>query len=136
MSDPNVDDPNVSDKSMNDSDAKNTILDDKALEELKGFDEEVPKWDIALAALATEEAGVIGQGLMVKDFHRLAEEHTIRFDDIMVTMFELVIQGEWKYQEADGAERPISRDEVDKLYVGGRLADADVMQYLGLWSPR
>ena len=25
-------------------------------EELKGFDEEVPKWDIALAALAKEEA--------------------------------------------------------------------------------
>jgi hypothetical protein len=73
---------------------------------------------------------------MVKDFHRLAEEHAIRFDDIMVTMFELVIQGEWKYQDVDGVERPITKDEVDNLYVGGRLAEADVMQYLGLWSPR
>lgn len=112
------------------------ILDEKTMEELKGFDEEVPKWDIALAALAGEEYDILGQGLMVKDFHRLAEEHNIRFDDIMVTMFELVIRGEWKYQDADGAERPITRDEVDKLYVGGRLAEADVMQYLGLWSPR
>lgn len=120
----------MSDKNVNDK-----ILDDKTIEELKGFDEEVPKWDIALAALAAEEASNMGQGLMVKDFHRLAEEHAIRFDDIMVTMFELVIQGEWKYQDTDGADRPITREEVDRLYVGGRLAEADVMQYLGIWSP-
>ena len=121
---------------MSDSDVKEKVLDEKTMEELKGFDEEVPKWDIALAALAHEEAGVMGQGLMVKDFHRLAEEHVIRFDDIMVTMFELVIQGEWKYQDTDGVEIPITREDVDKLYVGGRLAEADVMQYLGLWSPK
>ena len=120
---------------MNDQDVKNKVLDEKTMQELKGFDEEVPKWDIALAALASEEAEKMGQGLMVKDFHRLAEENTIRFDDIMVTMFELVIQGEWKYQEANGVERAITRDEVDKLYVGGRIAETDVMQYLGLWSP-
>ena len=129
----------MNDKTVNDlseTNVKEKILDEKTMEELKGFDEEVPKWDIALAALATEEASIMGQGLMVKDFHRLAEEHSIRFDDIMVTMFELVIQGEWKYQDVDGAERLITRDEVDNLYVGGRLADADVMQYLGLWSPR
>ena len=130
-----MNDKTVNDSDENDPDLKTTVLDEKTMDELKGFDEEVPKWDIALAALAKEEAGIMGQGLMVKDFHRLAEAHTIRFDDIMVTMFELVIQGEWKYQDTNGAERAITRDEVDKLYVGGRLADADVMQYLGLWSP-
>ena len=112
------------------------ILDEKTIEELRNFDEEVPKWDIALAALVNEEAGIMGQGLLIKDFQRLGEAHAIRFDDIMVTMFELVIQGEWKYEDADGLEKTITRDEVDKLYVGGRLADADVIQYVGLWSPR
>jgi len=133
-----VNDSNINDPDENDPDmpnVKETVLDEKTMKELKGFDEEVPKWDFALAALATEEAGIMGQGLMVKDFHRLAEAHAIRFDDIMVTMFELVIQGEWKYQDIDGAERLITRDEVNKLYVGDRLAEADVMQYLGLWSP-
>jgi hypothetical protein len=125
----------VNDPNVDDSDVKDTILDEKTLEELKGFDEEVPKWDIALAALAKEEADIVGQGLMVKDFHRLAEKHVIRFDDIMATMFELVIQGEWKYQDTNGVEKSIARDEVNNLYVGGRLAEADVMQYLGLWSP-
>ena len=110
-------------------------LDKKTIEKLKGFDEEVPKWDIALASLATEEAEKKGSGLTVKDFQQLAEAHAIRFDDIMVTMFELVTQGEWKYKDANGIDKLISRDEVEKLYVGGRLAEADVMQYTGQWIP-
>lgn len=105
------------------------------IEKLKGFDEEIPKWDIALAALAKEEAGKLGHGLRIADFQRLAAEHAIRFDDIMVTMFELVIQGEWRYEYPDNVTRAISRDEVEKLYVGGRLAEADVNEYVGLWSP-
>ena len=32
-------------------------------------------------------------------------------------------------------DKLISRDEVEKLYVGGRLAEADVMQYTGQWIP-
>ncbi len=103
--------------------------------ELEGFDEEIPKWDIALASLAKEEAGKLEKGLSVTDFQRLAEEHAIRFDDIMVTMFELVIQGEWQYEVPEDAARVIDRDSVEKLYVGGRLVEKDVKQYKGLWNP-
>ncbi len=105
------------------------------IEELKKFDEEIPKWDIALAALAREEFDKGGHSLSLEDFKRQATEHAIRFDDIMVTLFELCIQGEWQYQDADGNDRPITRDEVNKLYVGGRLADKDVADYTGSWSP-
>ena len=104
-------------------------------EELKGFDEEIPKWDVALSALAQEEAGKCGGQLQITDFQRLAKDHAIRFDDIMVTMFELVIQGEWRYDDANGVTKVISRDEVEKLYVGGRLAEPDVVQYTGTWTP-
>lgn len=110
-------------------------LDDEVMAKLKDFDEDVPKWDIALASLVGEEAEKLGTGLKIKDFQRLAEQHAIRFDDIMVTMFELVINGEWRYQDTNGLERLITRDEVEKLYVGGRLAEADVMQYTGTWTP-
>jgi len=110
-------------------------LDDKILEQLKDVDVEVPRWDIALASLASEEAGKLNRGLTIKDFEHLAEEHAIRFDDIMVTMFELVIQGKWKYLDDNGINKIISRDEIEKLYVGGRLAKADVMQYTGQWIP-
>lgn len=105
------------------------------IDALKGFDEEVPKWDIALAALAREEAEKLNQGLRIADFKRLADDHAIRFDDIMVTMFELVINNEWRYEYPDGVDKPISRDEVEKLYVGGRLVEADVNAYEGLWLP-
>ncbi|MDT8383840.1 MAG: hypothetical protein RRB22_05450 [Gammaproteobacteria bacterium] len=104
-------------------------------DQLRGFDEEVPKWDIALAALVNEEVQKLGRGLRIADFKRLAADHAIRFDDIMVTLFELVINGEWRYEHPDGVEQPISRDEVEKLYVGGRLVDADVDEYVGLWLP-
>lgn len=105
-------------------------------EQLQGFDEEVPKWDIALAALVREEVEKLGRGLRIADFQRLAADHAIRFDDIMVTMFEMVINNEWRYEYPDGVVKPISRDEVEKLYVGGRLVDADVNEYVGLWLPK
>lgn len=107
----------------------------RAMAKLEGLDEEVPKWDIALASLAEEEAGNLGRGLSVEDFQRLANQHAIRFDDIMVTMFELVLQGEWQYLDAAGNEQAISRDEVNNLYVEGRLRDADVKEYTGTWVP-
>ncbi|MCF6336422.1 MAG: hypothetical protein L3J84_00515 [Gammaproteobacteria bacterium] len=106
------------------------------IDALKGFDEEVPKWDIALAALAKEEVEKLGRGLRIAEFKRLADEHTIRFDDIMVTMFELVINKEWRYEYPDGVKKTIDRDEVEKLYVGGRLVEADVNEYVGLWLPQ
>jgi hypothetical protein len=107
----------------------------RAMDKLNGLDEEVPKWDIALAALAREEADKTGGSLGVDDFQRLAKQHAIRFDDIMVTMFELVLQGEWRYLDANGKPQTITRDEVNELYVEGRLRDADVKEYTGSWLP-
>lgn len=102
---------------------------------LNDFDEEIPKWDIALAALAKEDYEKAGRNLTLEDFKGEAAEHAIRFDDIMVTIFELCIEGEWQYREADGRDRAITREEVDNLYVGGRLADKDVAAYTGSWRP-
>lgn len=106
------------------------------IDALKGFDEEVPKWDIALAALAKEETEKLKHGLRIAELKKLADDHSIRFDDIMVTMFELVINKEWRYEYPDGVDKPISRDEIEKLYVGGRLVKADVITYEGLWLPK
>ncbi|HFE32141.1 MAG TPA: hypothetical protein ENJ17_02395 [Gammaproteobacteria bacterium] len=105
------------------------------IDNLKDFDEEIPKWDIALAALAKEDFEKCGRNLTLADFKRQATQHAIRFDDIMVTLFELCIQGEWQYQDAEGKDRAITRDEVNNLYVGGRLADKDVADYTGSWYP-
>ena len=106
------------------------------IDKIKNTDTEVPSWDVALASLVQEESEKLARGLRLADFQRLAAQHAIRFDDIMATLFELVIQGEWVYQDPDGVDCPISRDEVEKLYVGGRLVEADVNQYTGYWFPK
>ncbi len=98
-------------------------------------DVEVPKWDVALEALAKEEFTKCARELRVEDFKRLAMAYAIRFDDIMVTIFELTIHAKWQYRDSDGKDRPIGRDEIDKLYVQGRLREEDVRQYTGSWRP-
>ena len=99
-------------------------------------EESIPKWDVALEALTREEYKNSGNPLRLDDFLKLAKEHAIRFDDIMVTMFELVLNDKWRYCDNDGNEVSITRKEVNDLYVNGRLNEKDVQDYQGLWSPK
>lgn len=91
---------------------------------------DVPNWDVALANLAREEFEKKGV-LTMEDFTRLAKDYTIRLDDIMVTMFEMVIAGEWKYE----GEQDVTRDTLNDLYVNGRLHADDLAAFQGDWSP-
>jgi len=100
------------------------------------FDEEIPKWDVALEALVKEEYQKLGRALENGDFRRLANQYAIRFDDIMATLFELAMAGEWEYLETGGERREISRELVEKLYVNGRLDEGDLQDFNGGWRPR
>jgi len=95
-------------------------------------DIDVPAWDVALANLVKEEFGKKNTPLTLEDFNHLAKEYTIRLDDIMVTMFEMVIAGAWKYE----GEQVIVRDTLNDLYVGGRLHAKDLAPFSGGWSPQ
>ncbi len=95
----------------------------------------VPKWDVALEALVREEYQKTGQALRVDDLRRLATEYAIRFDDMMVTLFELCLHGEWQYREAGGTPREMTREIFDELTSGGRLKDRDLAGFDGGWSP-
>ncbi len=95
-------------------------------------DVDVPAWDVAIANLAKEEFEKKGQPLTMDDFSALAKEYTIRLDDIMVTMFEMVIAGAWQYE----GEQVIVRDTLNDLYVGGRLHAKDLETFIGGWSPQ
>lgn len=99
------------------------------------FDEEIPKWDVALEALIREEYRKLGRAVGIEDYRRLAAQYAIRFDDIMVTVFELTVHGEWEYLDAQGRARPITREAVERLYVNGRLDADDVRAYSGGWRP-
>jgi len=98
------------------------------------FDEEIPRWDVALESLLNEEHHRLGRALQIDDFHHLAAQHAIRFDDIMATLFELVLNGNWRYADHDDP-RPLTRDRVNRLYINGRLDPVDVREFRGEWSP-
>ena len=53
----------------------------------KDADIDVPKWDVALASLVRDASASKGGALTIEDFSRIAREHSIRFDDIMETVF-------------------------------------------------
>ncbi len=99
-------------------------------------DVDVPKWDVALEALAAEEYQKLGRPLTSEDLSRLAREYAIRFDDIMVTIFELCFQDEWLYLGPDGEETPLAREAVESLFVNGRIREEDMAALPGTWRPR
>lgn len=99
------------------------------------FDEEIPRWDVALEALVREESEKQQRSLQIADFRRLANQYAIRFDDIMATVFELTLEGVWEYRDRQGAPRALARQDVDGLYVNGRLAEDDVQAFSGSWRP-
>ncbi|MBK9130801.1 MAG: hypothetical protein IPM20_04040 [Gammaproteobacteria bacterium] len=99
------------------------------------FEEEIPRWDVAIEALVREEFQKQRRALQIEDFYRLAQQYAIRFDDMMATVFELVINGKWIYMEDEGSVRHLRRDEVSILSAQGRLQREDVKKFTGFWRP-
>lgn len=97
-------------------------------------DIEIPKWDVALEGLIKEEQQNLGRGLTLEDFIRLAKENAIRFDDIIMTLLTLCIEGHWQYIQADGKAHQITQDEMNALFTGGRIKEEDMAPYSGNWK--
>jgi hypothetical protein len=98
-------------------------------------DENMPKWDVALASLARDACDHKGGPLSLEDFRGLARQHAIRFDDIMETMFLLVIHGQWSYRDRSGKIQRLGQETLDRLYVKRRLSEQDVAAFDGGWEP-
>lgn len=96
-------------------------------------DIEVPKWDPALESLVNEEFQKHG-ALTLDDFTRLSKEYTIRFDDIMFTVFELCLEGIWEYIDDAGRKVALTRDDVNQLLVNRRIKEEDMASYTGVWQ--
>jgi len=95
----------------------------------------LPKWDVALAALAKDAYQKKAAPLVLDDFRHLASEHAIRFDDIMESMFQLAIHEEWKYTNSSGNEQTLDQATLDSLYVKRRLSEEDLGAFDGDWQP-
>ena len=98
-------------------------------------DQDMPKWDVALAALAGDEFRKKESPLVFSDFQGLAKKHAIRLDDIMETMFLLAIHKQWIYKDASGEEQPLEQETLDALYVKRRLSAEELAAFDGTWQP-
>jgi hypothetical protein len=98
-------------------------------------EDNMPKWDVALAALANDAFRKKAAPLTLEDFHDLAKQHSIRLDDIMETMFQLAINEEWIYSDSAGRVQPLDQATLDSLYVKRRLSEKDLSAFNGSWKP-
>ena len=97
--------------------------------------QDMPKWDVAIAALADDQHLKNDRPLTLEDFRRLAEKYAMRLDDIMETMFLLAINGEWEYRDATGRKQTLDQKTLDSLYIKRRLSEEDLTSFDGSWQP-
>lgn len=101
------------------------------------FFEEIPQWDVALEALLREEYSKRRTPLTVKDVHALSVQYEIRFDDMMRTLFELTVQGRWRYLPTPTTLAEVTRADMDALWSEGRLTfERAAEAYSGGWRTR
>lgn len=98
-------------------------------------EQDMPKWDVAIAALATDHCRIEGRPLTLDDFRSLARKYAMRLDDIMETIMLLAINGEWEYSDATGEKQPLDQKTLDGLYVKRRLSEEDLNSFDGSWQP-
>ncbi len=70
--------------------------------------------------------------LQMADLRALAAEYSMRMDDVVSTLIDLVNEGGWHYQNENG--EPTTHSEALSKGVD-RLSDPDLNQMTGSWSP-
>ena len=93
------------------------------------------EWDVALAGLLRYEYDRLARPLNMADVKRLAAEHGMRFNDLIVTLLQLCIHRQWRYRNPDGVERLITKAVLAGLRRRGRLHEHDFREYTGGWRP-
>ncbi len=97
--------------------------------------QDMPKWDVAIASMANDHYRRKSGPLTLDDFRRLSKQHAMRLDDVMETMFLLAIHEEWEYSDAQGIKQPLDQKTLDGLYVKRRLSEKDLSAFDGSWQP-
>ncbi|HEC28835.1 MAG TPA: hypothetical protein ENI65_04515 [Gammaproteobacteria bacterium] len=97
--------------------------------------EDIPKWDVALEAVALEQFRKLGRPLGLDDFKQLANEFKIRFDDLMHSLSQLVEHNMWSQQGEDDRGNRVPDEMLDGLFVYNRLDEKIAIKYSVVWQP-
>ncbi len=98
-------------------------------------DIETPGWDVALEALLGETCATEGRSLSIADLKTLAGTHTIRLDDILDTLCQLVRHGRWVYEQPPGVPAAPDDHMCKLLRANHRLNDQQLARLAGDWRP-
>ncbi len=70
--------------------------------------------------------------LQMADLRALAAEYSMRLDDVVSTLIDLVNEGGWHYQNEKGESTALSEELSEGK---ARLSDSDLNKVTGSWSP-
>jgi hypothetical protein len=97
---------------------------------------EIPKWDVALEAVAKDTYEKQGRPMNLADFKQLCKEYEVRFDDMMHSLCQLVANEMWSQQGFDETGNSVSEDLLAELFVFNRLDEKIAEKYAVVWQPR
>jgi len=96
---------------------------------------EDPLWDEGISSLLYGEYERLQKPFAMSDLRSYANEHAVRIGDILETLFLMAIYGAWKYTDEEGNEQQLDENALNSMYAKGRLTDADLEAFPGLWQP-
>lgn len=98
-------------------------------------DDDMPSWDIAIAGMVKEEFRNKKAPLEMSDFRLLAKDYDFRLDDIMETMFLMVMHEEWAYHPAANDQKELTHETLIEYCTKKRLSEDDLKIFHGTWTP-
>ncbi len=96
---------------------------------------EIPKWDVALEAIAKDRFDSLGKPMSFADFKELGKEYQVRIDDMMHSLCQLVANDMWSQQGFDEQGSVVSDDVLEDLFVFNRLDEKVAEKYAVVWQP-
>lgn len=94
-----------------------------------------PLWDEGISSLLNGEYERLQTPFSMEALRGYANEHAVRIGDILETLFLMSTYGAWQYIDENGTELVLDENALNVMYVKGRLEDADLEAFPGLWKP-
>ncbi len=97
--------------------------------------EDMPLWDVAIEGMVVEDYNKKNLPLALSNFNDLAKEYDFRLDDIMETVFLMVMHGAWQYRAGSEDYRKLDRETLLEYCTKKRISDEELAAFGGVWLP-